>query len=95
LYYLFPLSQQVQVLRLVQNTLIIAVVGLVLLLGGDRLAGDRWVVVPIRQGAQAASRVSAGNLDERMAARGTDDPRRAGPFLQRDGRQPAGETPGT
>jgi two-component system, OmpR family, sensor histidine kinase MtrB len=33
----------------------------------------RWVVVPIRQGAQAASRVSAGNLDERMAARGTDD----------------------
>ena len=33
----------------------------------------RWVVVPLRQAAQAASRLSAGNLDERMPARGTDD----------------------
>ena len=73
LYYLFPLSQQVQVLRLVQNTLIIAGVGLVLLLALIVSLVTRWVVVPIRQGAQAASRVSAGNLDERMAARGTDD----------------------
>jgi two-component system, OmpR family, sensor histidine kinase MtrB len=73
LYYLFPLSQQVQVLRLVQNTLIVAGVGLVLLLAVIVSLVTRWVVVPIRQGAQAASRVSAGNLDERMAARGTDD----------------------
>jgi two-component system, OmpR family, sensor histidine kinase MtrB len=73
LYYLFPLSQQVQVLRLVQNTLIIAGIGLVLLLAVIISLVTRWVVVPIRQGAQAASRVSAGNLDERMAARGTDD----------------------
>jgi two-component system sensor histidine kinase MtrB len=73
LYYLFPLSQQVQVLRLVQNTLIIAGIGLVLLLAVIVSLVTRWVVVPIRQGAQAASRVSAGNLDERMAARGTDD----------------------
>ena len=73
LYYLFPLAQQVQVLRLVQNTLIIAGVGLVLLLAVIVSLVTRWVVVPIRQGAQAASRVSAGNLDERMAARGTDD----------------------
>jgi two-component system sensor histidine kinase MtrB len=73
LYYLFPLSQQVQVLRLVQNTLIFAGIGLVLLLAVIVSLVTRWVVVPIRQGAKAASRVSAGNLDERMAARGTDD----------------------
>jgi two-component system, OmpR family, sensor histidine kinase MtrB len=73
LYYLFPLSQQVQTLRLVRNTLIIAGIGLVLLLAVIVSLVTRWVVVPIRQGAQAASRVSAGNLDERMAARGTDD----------------------
>jgi two-component system sensor histidine kinase MtrB len=73
LYYLFPLSQQMQVLRLVQNTLIFAGAGLVLLLAVIVSLVTRWVVVPIRQGAQAASRVSAGNLDERMAARGTDD----------------------
>ncbi len=73
LYYLFPLSQQAQVMRLVQNTLIVAGIGLVMLLAVIVSLVTRWVVVPIRQGAQAASRVSAGNLDERMAARGTDD----------------------
>ncbi len=73
LYYLFPLTQQMQTLRLVQNTLILAGAGLVLLLAVIVSLVTRWVVVPIRQAAQAASRVSAGNLDERMAARGTDD----------------------
>jgi two-component system sensor histidine kinase MtrB len=73
LYYLFPLSQQMQVLHLVQNTLIVAGVGLVLLLAVIVSLVTRWVVVPIRQAAEAASRVSAGNLGERMAARGTDD----------------------
>ena len=73
LYYLFPLAQQLQTLRLVQNTLILAGAGLVVLLAVIVSLVTRWVVVPIRQAAQAASRVSAGNLDERMAARGTDD----------------------
>jgi two-component system sensor histidine kinase MtrB len=73
LYYLFPLAQQMQVLSLVQNTLIVAGAGLVVLLAVIVSLVTRWVVVPIRQAAQAASRVSAGNLDERMAARGTDD----------------------
>jgi two-component system sensor histidine kinase MtrB len=73
LYYLFPLTQQVQALSLVQNTLIVAGAGLVVLLAVIVSLVTRWVVVPIRQAAEAASRVSAGNLDERMAARGTDD----------------------
>jgi len=73
LYYLFPLTQQMQVLSLVQNTLIVAGVGLVVLLAVIVSLVTRWVVVPIRQAAQSASRVSAGNLDERMAVRGTDD----------------------
>src|SRR5260370_34550517 len=47
--------------------------GLVMLLAVIVSLVTRWVVVPIRQAAQAASRVSAGNLDERMGARGTDD----------------------
>jgi len=73
LYYLFPLAQQMQALSLVQNTLILAGLGLVVLLAVIVSLVTRWVVVPIRQAAQAASRVSAGNLDERMAARGADD----------------------
>ncbi len=73
LYYVFPLTEQMQTLHLVQNTLILAGAGLVVLLVVIVSLVTRWVVVPIRQAAQAASRVSAGNLDERMAARGTDD----------------------
>jgi len=73
LYYLFPLSAQVQLLRLVEIALIGAGAGLVVLLAVIVSLVTRWVVVPIRQAAQAASRLSAGNLDERMPARGTDD----------------------
>jgi two-component system sensor histidine kinase MtrB len=73
LYYVFPLTQQIQTLQLVQKTLILAGAGLVILLAVIVLLVTRWVVVPIRQAAQAASRLSAGNLDERMAVRGTDD----------------------
>ncbi|HUZ38305.1 MAG TPA: MtrAB system histidine kinase MtrB [Streptosporangiaceae bacterium] len=73
LYYLFPLTQQEQALRLVQTTLLGAGVALVLLLAVIVSLVTRWVVVPLRQAAQAASRLSAGRLDERMPARGTDD----------------------
>ena len=73
LYYLFPLQQQQQTLALVQRAMLAAgspwcacwsaIVSLV----------TRWVVVPVRQAAQAAKRLSDGNLDERMPVRGTDD----------------------
>jgi two-component system sensor histidine kinase MtrB len=73
LYYLFPLTAQQQTLRLVETTLLGAGAGLVVLLVVIVSLVTRWVVVPIRQAAQAASRLSSGNLDERMPARGTDD----------------------
>ena len=55
LYYLFPLTQQMQTLSLVQQTLILVGAGLVLLLAVIVSLVTRWVVVPIRQAAQAAS----------------------------------------
>lgn len=73
LYYVFPLTSQVQTLRLVETTLIGAGAGLVVLLAVIVSVVTRWVVVPIRQAAQAASRLSDGSLDERMPVRGTDD----------------------
>lgn len=73
LYYLFPLTQQQQALRLIQTTLIGAGVALVLLLAVIVSLVTRWVVVPLRQAAEAASRLSAGKLEERMPVRGTDD----------------------
>ena len=73
IYYLFPLDQQQQVLRLVETALVGAGVSLVLLLAVIVSLVTRWVVVPLREGAQAARRLSAGDLGQRMPVRGTDD----------------------
>jgi len=73
LYYLFPLDQQQQTLQLVQRALLGGGLVLVVLLAAIVSLVMRWVVVPIRDAAQAAKRLSAGQLDERMAVRGTDD----------------------
>jgi two-component system sensor histidine kinase MtrB len=73
LYYLFPLTQQQQVLQLVETALIGAGLSLVLLLAVIVSLVTRWVVVPLREGAQAAKRLSAGDLGQRMPVRGTDD----------------------
>jgi two-component system sensor histidine kinase MtrB len=73
LYYLFPLDQQQETLQLVQRALLGGGLVLVVLLAMIVSLVTRWVVVPIRDAAQAAKRLSAGELDERMPVRGTDD----------------------
>jgi two-component system sensor histidine kinase MtrB len=73
LYYLFPLTEQEQTLQLVQRALLGGGLALVVLLVAIVSLVTRWVVVPIREAAEAAKRLSAGQLDERMPVRGTDD----------------------
>jgi two-component system sensor histidine kinase MtrB len=73
LYYLFPLSQEEQTLALVQRTIIVVGLALVFLLAAIASLVTRWVVVPVRQAAHGAQRLSTGNLAERMQVRGTDD----------------------
>jgi two-component system sensor histidine kinase MtrB len=73
LYYLFPLDQQQATLSLVQHAMLFGGLALVALLAGIVSLVTRWVVVPIREAAGAASRLSDGQLDERMPVRGTDD----------------------
>lgn len=73
LYYLFPLSQEEQTLALVQRTIIVVGLALVFLLAAIASLVTRWVVVPVRQAAHGAQRLSTGNLAERMEVRGTDD----------------------
>ena len=73
LYYLFPLDQLQQPMQLVQRALLVGGLVLVVLLAAIVSLVTRWVVVPIRDAAQAAKRLSAGQLDERMPVRGTDD----------------------
>jgi two-component system sensor histidine kinase MtrB len=73
LYFVFPLTQEQQTLQLVQTTLIGVGIALVALLAAIASLVTRWVVLPVRHAAQAAQRLSAGQLEERMAVGGADD----------------------
>jgi two-component system, OmpR family, sensor histidine kinase MtrB len=73
LYYLFPMVQEQQTLSLVQRTLVGAGLALIVLLALIASLVTRWVVIPVRHAAQAAQRLSAGRLAERMQVRGADD----------------------
>ncbi|MBV9449366.1 MAG: HAMP domain-containing histidine kinase [Streptosporangiaceae bacterium] len=73
LYYVFPFDQQQQTLYLVQKILIGVGLALVALLAAIASLVTRWVVLPVRHAAQAAQRLSAGHLDERMRVQGSDD----------------------
>jgi two-component system sensor histidine kinase MtrB len=73
LYYLFPMVQEQQTLSLVQRTLVGAGLALIVLLALIASLVTRWVVIPVRHAAQAAQRLSAGRLGERMRVRGADD----------------------
>jgi two-component system, OmpR family, sensor histidine kinase MtrB len=73
LYLIFPLDQQLQTLQLVQTSLIGAGITLVILLAAIVSLVTRWVVLPVRHAARAAQRLSAGQLEERMAVGGADD----------------------
>ena len=73
LYYVFPLQQQQQTLALVQRAMLGGGLALIGLLVGIVSLVTRWVVVPIREAAEAAQQLSDGQLDQRMPVRGTDD----------------------
>ncbi|HEX4832240.1 MAG TPA: MtrAB system histidine kinase MtrB [Trebonia sp.] len=73
LYFVFPLQAEQSSLQIVQTTLIGAGIALVALLAAIASLVTRWVVVPVRHAAQAAQRLSAGHLGERMTVGGADD----------------------
>jgi two-component system, OmpR family, sensor histidine kinase MtrB len=73
LYLVFPLTAEQQSLHIVQTTLIGAGLALIALLAAIASLVTRWVVVPVRHAAQAAQRLSAGHLGERMTVGGADD----------------------
>jgi two-component system, OmpR family, sensor histidine kinase MtrB len=73
LYYVFPFTQQQGPLLLVQRILVGVGFALVVLLAAIASLVTRWVVIPVRHAAQAAQRLSAGHLEERMQVLGVDD----------------------
>jgi len=78
LYYLFPLDQEQGTLMLLQRTLAGVGLTLVLLLAAIASLVTRWVVIPLREAAQASERLTGGHLEERMPVHGTDDLARLG-----------------
>jgi len=73
LYYVFPFTQQQATLMLVQRVLVGVGLAVVVLLAAIASLVTRWVVLPVRHAAEAAQRVSAGHLGERMQVHGVDD----------------------
>ena len=73
LYFIYPLTQQQQILDLVQRTFYVGGVALVLLVGGVAYVVTRLVVTPVRQAARTAEEIASGRLDRRMKVKGQDD----------------------
>lgn len=72
-YLIFPLTQEVQTLGVLQNAAIVTGLLLVVLLTLIAALVSRQVVTPVRAARRAAERLASGNLDDRMQVRGTDD----------------------
>jgi two-component system, OmpR family, sensor histidine kinase MtrB len=73
LYYFFPLATAQRTITSIQQSLLVAGIAVVFLLAAIAWLVTRWVVVPVRQAVQGAKRLSAGELNERMEVRGSDE----------------------
>lgn len=73
IYHLIPLDKEEVTLNSVLRMLVAVGVALVLLLAAIASLVTRQVVTPVRLTRQAAERLAAGRLDERLKVRGEDD----------------------
>ncbi len=73
IYFIFPLTQQVVTLNVLQTAVITTGSVLVILLTFIAAMVARQVVTPVRAARRAAERLASGNLDDRMQVRGQDD----------------------
>ncbi|MCW4384988.1 MtrAB system histidine kinase MtrB [Salinibacterium sp. SYSU T00001] len=71
-YLVFDLADAQETLDSVQQTLIIGLASLVLLIGAVTWIVVRLVVAPVRLAAAASERLAAGQLEERIPERGED-----------------------
>ncbi len=73
LFYFFPLTAEQQNISHIARILLLVGLALVFLLAAIAWLVTRWVVIPVRQAAQGARRLSTGSLTERMPVRGADE----------------------
>lgn len=72
-YFLFGMAQEEQTLAVVRRSAILAAVVFVPLITGIMYLISLQALRPIRAARETSERIANGNLDERMAIRGTDD----------------------
>ena len=77
-YVLFSLSEQRQTFALITQTLWVAGIALILMVGLISLLVIRQITSPIRDAAQIAERLTDGDLDERMQVSGENELSRLG-----------------
>jgi len=73
IYLLFPLTEEVNTLQVLQQAVVTSGALLVVLLTGIAALVARQVVTPVRAARLAAERLAEGQLDDRMVVRGQDD----------------------
>ncbi|RMB60319.1 sensor histidine kinase [Tessaracoccus antarcticus] len=72
-YYIFPMTNEVATLKSLQRAVISTGLALLGALTAIAYLVTVQVVRPVRKASQTAQRLAAGNLEERMRVRGTDD----------------------
>ncbi len=73
LYYFFPVTDEQASIAAIQRAMVGVGIAAVFLLAAVAWMVTRWVVIPVRLAARKARQLSAGNLDERMEVRGSDE----------------------
>ena len=73
MYLIFPLTQEVQTLKVLRNAVVTTGAILIVLLTLIAALVSRQVVTPVRAARRAAESLASGNLHDRMQVRGTDD----------------------
>jgi two-component system, OmpR family, sensor histidine kinase MtrB len=73
IYLIFPLTQEVDTLRVLQTAVLTTGAILVILLTFIAALVSRQVVTPVRAARRAAESLASGNLNDRMTVRGQDD----------------------
>jgi two-component system, OmpR family, sensor histidine kinase MtrB len=73
IYYLFPLTQQKQLIDLIRGWMLGTAAVLVLMIGFITWYVARKVVLPVREVAEVAARLTEGDLGRRLAIRGEDE----------------------
>jgi two-component system, OmpR family, sensor histidine kinase MtrB len=73
IYLIFPLTQEVSTLAVLQTAVVSTGAVLVLMLTFIAALVARQVVVPVRDARRAAENLASGNLHDRMRVRGQDD----------------------